>query len=137
MGVAGTVVITSLSELDALCDVEIMGNPKFDAESCKEVPGTVTDHWEYGPDGEGPFYRGPAYSSDANAMMVMVGRMVRETTWFECDCGESVGWDASFNVDADDRKSDELSRSGATLQIAACRAALAMRGIEIDLQLEE
>jgi hypothetical protein len=51
-------------ELDALIDIEWMGNSQF-AKAAGLVPEYTSEHWEYGPDGEGPFYVGLPYSTNS------------------------------------------------------------------------
>lgn len=50
-------------ELDALIDIEWMGNSQF-VQGENLVPEHAGEHWEYGPDGEGLFYVGSAYSAN-------------------------------------------------------------------------
>lgn len=71
------------AELNALVAEKVMGWPKLAVEEDADSHRTIEyagDHWAFGPDGEGPYYEGPDFATDGNAMLAVIERM-RELGW--------------------------------------------------------
>ena len=115
--------------LDALIDVEWMGNSQF-VEAENLVPEHAGDHWEYGPDGEGPFYIGPTYSTDpAHAGEARRKARKKGRRWeltgcmlgVQCDINTFSGVVCSTETNGDEGKAEALATCRAI--VAAMKAA--------------